>query len=94
MAEEHPHQLASQHELARAYQANGQIKQAVEPLEHMIAAVLKASAEEHPNQLTSQRGLVSTYQAHGQIKKAAKLLKHAIEVESKSLVKKAFAKII
>jgi hypothetical protein len=37
VAEEHPSWLASQHELARAYRANGQIKQAVELLEHVVA---------------------------------------------------------
>jgi hypothetical protein len=30
LAEDHPHRLASQHELGRAYQANGQVKGAVE----------------------------------------------------------------
>ena len=32
-AEEHPYRLASQHELARAYRADGQIKKAVELME-------------------------------------------------------------
>jgi hypothetical protein len=36
-AEDHPARLASQHELARAYQANGQVKETVKLLEHMVA---------------------------------------------------------
>ncbi|KAL4788952.1 purine and uridine phosphorylase [Aspergillus venezuelensis] len=38
--EEHPSRLASQHGLARAYQANGQIKQAVELLQHVVAYIM------------------------------------------------------
>ncbi len=35
LAEDHPDQLASQHELARAYKANGQVKEAVALLHTM-----------------------------------------------------------
>ena len=36
LAEKHPDRLASQHALARAYQANGQVKEAVALLEHVV----------------------------------------------------------
>ena len=36
LAETHPSRLASQHELAGAYQANGQIKEAVQLLEYVV----------------------------------------------------------
>ncbi|KAL4965263.1 purine and uridine phosphorylase [Aspergillus stella-maris] len=65
---EHPDRLASQHELARAYQANGQIKQAVELLEHVIKQAVellehvvtveeRTLAKEHPDRLASQHAL-------------------------------------
>lgn len=37
LAEDHPSRVASQHALASAYQANGQIAQAVELLKHVVA---------------------------------------------------------
>jgi hypothetical protein len=57
LAKEHPSRLASQHELAGAYQANGQIKQAVELLEHVVEVKERTLAEEHPSRLASQHVL-------------------------------------
>ncbi|CAG8885060.1 unnamed protein product, partial [Penicillium egyptiacum] len=54
---EHPDRLASQHELAGAYKSNGQIKQAVELLEHVVAVRERTLDEEHPDRLASQRTL-------------------------------------
>ena len=46
LAEDHPSRLASQHVLAGAYQANGQIKEAIALLEHVVATREKTLAEE------------------------------------------------
>ncbi|KAL4943463.1 hypothetical protein BDV06DRAFT_221210 [Aspergillus oleicola] len=82
--EEHPSRLASQHELAGAYQANGQIKQAVELLEHVVT-VKRTLAEEHPSRLASQHELARVYRANGQIKQAVELLEHVVTVRERTL---------
>jgi hypothetical protein len=61
LTKEHPDRLASQHKLALAYQADGQVKKAVKLLEHVVAVNTKVLTEEHPNQLTSQRVLTLVY---------------------------------
>jgi hypothetical protein len=43
-----PDLLASQHALAGAYRANGQVKKAVELLEHVVAVEGQVLAEDHP----------------------------------------------
>ena len=83
--EEHPDRLASQHQLAGAYLADGQIKKAVKLLEHVVAVQKKVIAEEHPDQLASQHQLAWAYQADGQVKKAVELLEHVVTVESRVL---------
>src|SRR5436309_126089 len=62
--------LTSQHELAGAYQANGQIKQAVELLEYVVKIRERVLAEDHLSRLASQHELARAYQADGQIKQA------------------------
>jgi Tfp pilus assembly protein PilF len=71
LAEEHPHRLTSQHTLASAYEVDGQIKRAIELLEHVVSVEEKTLAEEHPHRLTSQHALALAYKADGQIKRAA-----------------------
>lgn len=61
--EEHPSRLASQHELARAYQSNGQITQAMQLLEHVVAVQERTLDEEHPHRLESQRALQDVKQS-------------------------------
>jgi tetratricopeptide (TPR) repeat protein len=85
LAEEHPLRLSSQHELARAYQADGQIKKAVELLEHVVAVGTRILAEEHPDLLISQHVLARAYQADGQIKKAVELLEHVVAARTRIL---------
>ena len=51
LAEDHPDQLASQHELAIAYQANGQVKEAVLLLEHVIMIQEQTLAKDHLDRL-------------------------------------------
>ena len=58
LAEDYPDRPASQHELASAYEANGQIKEAVELLEHVVK-VKEKLAEDHPSRLVSQDLLAS-----------------------------------
>jgi hypothetical protein len=57
LAEDHPSRLASQHELARAYQANGRAKEAIELLEYVVVLKRKIIAEHHPSRLVSERAL-------------------------------------
>jgi hypothetical protein len=71
LAEEDLNRLASQYELARAYKTDGQIKKAIELLEHVVSVEEKTLAEEHPHRLASQSALARAYQADRQTKKAA-----------------------
>ncbi|MDB5243361.1 MAG: putative kinesin light chain 1, partial [Spirosoma sp.] len=57
--------LASQHELAGAYEADGQIKKAVALLEQVVAVQERTLAEDHPDRLASQHALAGAYQADG-----------------------------
>lgn len=66
--EDHPNRLASQHALATAYLANGQVKDAVALLEQIVAIQSKTLAEDHPDQLASQHALGMAYRANGQVK--------------------------
>ncbi|GMG17376.1 unnamed protein product [Aspergillus oryzae] len=74
------------HTLAIAYQANGQIKEALKLLEYIIAIRTEVLAEDHPDRLASQYVLAIAYQANGQIKKAVKLLEYVVAIESEVLV--------
>lgn len=47
----------NQHKLAIAYRSDGQIKQAVEILEHVVAVRERTPDEDHPDRLASQRAL-------------------------------------
>ncbi|KAF2803835.1 uncharacterized protein BDZ99DRAFT_546416 [Mytilinidion resinicola] len=86
LAEDHPDRLASQHELARAYEANGQISEAVKLLEHVIKIEGTSLAEDHPSRLASQQVLASAYQANGQVKEAAvELLEHVVKIKRTTL---------
>ncbi|KAK5699355.1 hypothetical protein LTS12_028461, partial [Elasticomyces elasticus] len=62
------------HELAIADEANGQVKEAVELPEHVVAVRKEVLADDHPSRLASQHVLAMAYQANGQIKEAVELL--------------------
>ncbi len=62
LSEDHPDRLASQHELARAYQANGQIRQAVQLLEQVVRIRETTLNEDHPRRLASQHALACASQ--------------------------------
>ena len=49
LAEDHPSRLASQHELAGAYQAIGRVSEAVKLLEQVVAIQEKVVADQHPH---------------------------------------------
>lgn len=54
LAEDHPNRLISQHTLAGAYQANGQVKEAVDLLQQVVAIRERTLIEDHPDRLASQ----------------------------------------
>lgn len=67
--------LASQHELACAYAADGQTQEAVSLLEKVVK-VQENVAEDDWMRLTCEHSLGGAYQANGQLDKAVALLKH------------------
>jgi tetratricopeptide (TPR) repeat protein len=85
LAEDHPDRLASQHALAGAYRVNGQVKEAVTLLQHVVKVKADVLAEDHPDRLVSQHELAGAYQANGQVKEAVTLLQHVVEVSKDSL---------
>jgi hypothetical protein len=54
LAEDHPDRLGSQHALAGAYHADGQVGKAVKLLEHIVAVRTKVLRDSHPSRLVSQ----------------------------------------
>ncbi|VTO90217.1 unnamed protein product [Fusarium graminearum] len=64
LAENHPDRLASQHALAGAYQANGQVAVAVKLLEHVASVQETTLAENHLSRLASQHALAGAYHAN------------------------------
>ena len=84
LAEDDSGRLDSQHNLGDAYQANGQIDEAIELLEHVVK-VREKLAEDHPDRLASQHNLADAYQANGQIDEAIELLEHVVEIRREKL---------
>ena len=84
LAEDHPDRLDSQHELAGAYRANGQIKKAIDLLEYVINVERKL-AEDHPDRLASQHELARAYLENGQIEKAVDLLELVVKIREDNL---------
>src|SRR5437764_9201466 len=78
-------ELWSQHELARAYQANGQVKDAVRLLEQVVEIRERTLAEDHPDQLLSQQVLATMFWGLGQQAAALQLMKHVVETQRKVL---------
>ena len=68
--------------LAIAQQQDGQIREAVEMLEHVVK-VREKLAEDHPSRLASQHALAGAYRANGQIDEAVEMLEHVVKVEEK-----------
>jgi hypothetical protein len=61
--ENHPDQLASQHALAIAYQADGQVQKAVKLLEHVVAVKGRFLRNNHPSRLRSLADLITFVQS-------------------------------
>jgi tetratricopeptide (TPR) repeat protein len=83
--EDHPDRLSTQHALAIAYQADGQVKKAVRLMEQVVANRERLLAEDHFDRLTSQVMLASAYQFDGQMEKAVCLLEHVVAIEGRLL---------
>jgi len=82
---EHPHRLASQHELARAYMGNGQHRRAAELLEEVVEIEKTTLDPEHPDRLASQHTLAEAYMDNGQHRRAAELLEEVVEIQKTTL---------
>ena len=82
LTDDHPDRLASQRALAGAYEANGQVEEAVQLLEHVVQVEEKL-ADDHPDRLASQHALALAYEANGQIEEAVQLLEHVVQVQEK-----------
>ncbi|QIW98225.1 hypothetical protein AMS68_003743 [Peltaster fructicola] len=85
LAQDHILRLLSQHELASAYHDDGQIKKAVQLLEHVVRVRESVLAEDHSDHLASQHALAGAYLADGQVKKAVELLEHVVRVRESVL---------
>ncbi|KAF2627821.1 HET-domain-containing protein [Macroventuria anomochaeta] len=77
--------LLSEHELGFSYWANGQIKDAVRLLEHVVKVKDDTLAETDSGRLASQHQLGVSYWANGQIKDAVRLLEHVVKVRDATL---------
>ena len=67
LAEDYPDRLASQHALAIAHRASGQVGDAVALLKQVVATEARTLAEGHPSRLASQHALASAYRASGEV---------------------------
>ena len=84
--EDHLDRLTSQHELAVAYKADGQVSKAVRLLEQVVVIQEKVLKEDHPSRLlTSQHELAVAYKADGQVSKAVRLLEQVVVIQEKVL---------
>jgi len=77
--------LLSEHVLAIAYHANGQVKKVVGLLERVVAIRTEVLAEDHPYRLASQHVLAMAYQANGQVKEAVGLLERVVAIHTEVL---------
>jgi len=74
----------AQYILGIVYLDSGQVKEAVEQLEHVVQS-RESLAEDDPNRLASQQALATAYQLNEQIAQAIELLEHVMRVQEKSL---------
>jgi tetratricopeptide (TPR) repeat protein len=85
LAQDDSHRLYTEHELAGAYRANGQVTEAVQLLESVVKIESRTLVEEHPDRLASQHALARTYRANGQVTEAVQLLESVVKIESRIL---------
>jgi Tetratricopeptide repeat len=93
LAEDHPSRLASQHALAGAYEANGQVKEAVLLLEQVVKIEEQTLAKDHPSRLASQEVLATIYWDLGR-RKAALDMKHVVEIRRQVVDEYHLARIV
>lgn len=82
LAEDDPKRLDSQKDLAVVYLKNGQIKDAVELLEHVVKVREKLTGD-HPDRLASQHALACAYLENKQIDEAIELFEHVVKIREK-----------
>ncbi|KAM5359226.1 hypothetical protein ACJZ2D_014653 [Fusarium nematophilum] len=87
LATPQPRCRMSQHNLARAYQADGLVKEAIKLLEHVVATQRRTLSEDHPSRLASQHELARVYQVDGRVEEAIKLLEHVVAIRRRTLSK-------
>jgi tetratricopeptide (TPR) repeat protein len=75
----------SQHQLAIAYEGNGQVKEAIELLERVVTIKAEVLTEDDPSRLASQHVLATAYQANGQVKEAVELLEYVVTIKAEVL---------
>jgi tetratricopeptide (TPR) repeat protein len=85
LPEDDENRLSTQHALATAYEANGQVKDAIQLLEHVVAIEGRVLAEDHPDRLASQHELARAYSSNGQVKDAVQLLEHVVAIQRRVL---------
>ncbi len=81
LCEDYSSRLASQNTLARVYQSNGQIQQAVVLLEKVVKIHKITPSKDHSCQLKSQNSLAGAYKANGQIRQAVEILEQLPQIE-------------
>ena len=75
-----PSRLASQHKLVGAYQANGQVKEAVALLEQVVKIREQALAEDHPSRLASQHSLATYLWELGRYQPALDMMERVVNI--------------
>ncbi|KAH8595392.1 kinesin light chain [Bisporella sp. PMI_857] len=85
LAQDDADRLLSQHELAGAYRANGEVTEAVKLLERIVTVKAEVLAENHFSRLASQHELAGAYRANGQVTEAVKLLERVVAIEAEVL---------
>ena len=86
LPEDHSDRLTSQHQIASAYQDNGQVVKAIQLLEHVIKIQELVLPEDHSSRLTSQHELARAYLANKQVVQAIQLLEHVVKIEESLLL--------
>ena len=87
LAKDHPDRLASQHALAGAYKANGQVQEAVSLLEQVVQIKDQSLAKDNPSRLASQHELARAYKVNRQVKEAVSLLEQVVQIKEQTLAK-------
>ena len=81
---DHPDLLSRRHDLAVAYQDNGQSQEAITLLERVVKD-RETLKEDHPDRLHSQHGLAGAYHENGQVQEALTLLEQVVKIRDQTL---------